>query len=135
MAMRQHLHFVTFYSPGSFVAEETTKPIAEWDIDAAVKMARTVSERHNAKPYGFRFSTRARGDKGLDSKVVKTSGLYWLGGKVETLAEIEARNDPKDEILISNMRGNRWEKIVVNTNSWKWTMPLEKGDTVLEVRL
>lgn len=126
-------HFVTFYSPGTFVAEESTKPIDAWDVDKAVKMARKVSERYNAKPYGFRFSTRERGKDDLDSKVTKRSGLYWLGGKVETLAQVKARATEKDRILVSNMECNKYERIVTNDNSWRWTMPLEKGDVVLDV--
>ena len=110
-------HFVTFLSPGTFFAETTTKPIDSWDVDKAVEMARTVKERYNARPYGFRFSTRERGPDDLDSKEVKTSGVYFLGGKIETLKEVEARNDPKEEILRSNMRCNGWKKIVVNRRS------------------
>jgi hypothetical protein len=128
-------HFVTFFSPGTFFAEQTTKPIESWDVDAAVKMARTVKERYNARPYGFQFSTRERGHDDLDSKVTKKSVMYYLGGKVETLKEVEARNDPKEDILRSNMRGNGWDKIIVNDNSWRSVQPLEKGDKVLDVKL
>ena len=128
-------HFVTFLSPGTFVAEQTEKPIASWDVEEAVKMARKIKERYSARPYGFQFSTRERGPDDLDSKVTKRSGTYFLGGKVETLAEIEARNDPKEEILRSNMRGNRWHKVVTNTNSFRVTLPLEKDDHILDVKL
>jgi hypothetical protein len=128
-------HFVTFYSPGTFVAEETTKPIASWDTDQAVAMARAVSERYDAKPYGFRFSTRARTDADLDSKVIKRSGLYWLGGKVETFDEVKARATEKDRILVDNMRINGYDRIVTNDNSWRWTQPLDAEDVVLDVVL
>ena len=128
-------HFVIFLSPGTFVAEQTEKPLDSWDVDEAVKMARKIKERYNARPYGFQFSTRERGVNDLDSKVTKRSGTYFLGGKVETLAEIEARNDPKEEILRSNMRGNRWHKVVTNTNSFRVTLPLEKDDHILDVKL
>src|SRR5262245_53222530 len=128
-------HFVTFYSPGTFVAENTTKPIASWDVDAAVKMARGIKERHGAIPYGFRFSTRERTDDELDSKTTKESGLYWLGGKVETLAEVKRRATEKDRILVSNMEINKYDRIVTNDNSWRWTLPLGKDDVVLEVDL
>ena len=57
---RMKAHFVTFYSPGTFVAETTTKPIPSWDVDLAVAMASDIRERHGALAYGFRFSTRAR---------------------------------------------------------------------------
>lgn len=125
-------HFVTFYSPGTFVAEETTKPIDAWDVEAAVKMARRITERYNAIPYGFRFTTRGRNDDELDSKVTAKSGMYYIGGKVETVDEIEARNDPEERILLSNMRCNGWDRGVVNTNSWRWTQPLMENDTVLD---
>lgn len=128
-------HFVTFLSPGTFVSETTEKPIASWDVDKAVKMARKIKERYGARPYGFQFSTRERGPDDLDSKVTKRSGIYYLGGRVETLADVEARNDPKEEILRSNMRINRIEKIIVNDNSWRFTGELKKGDTVLDVKL
>ena len=89
-------HFVTFYSPGTFVAETTEKPIDSWDVETAKQMAHEIKERYNAVPYGFRFSTRTRGDGDLDSHVSATSPLYYLGGKVETLDEVEARKDPKE---------------------------------------
>jgi len=125
-------HFVTFYSPGTFVAEETTKPIYAWDVERAKEMARDITERYNATPYGFQFSTRSRGEADLDSHVTARSPLYYLGGKVETLAEVKARADPKEKILVSNMEGNGWKKVITNTNSWRWTQPLQPTDVVLE---
>lgn len=125
-------HFVTFVSPGTFVHEETTRPIDRWDINAALKMAREIKERHSATPFAFRFSTRRREDSDLDSRVVKQSGRYYLGGTVLTLDEIKARNDPKDAVLISNMECNKWGRVIENCNSWKVTQPLEDDDTVLD---
>lgn len=126
-------HFVTFYSPGTFVSEETTKAISAWDITPAIVMAREIVERYGARPYGFRFTTRARGEADLDSREVARSPMYFLGGRVETRAEVEARNDPKEEILRSNMRCNDIERILVNDNSWRATLPLNKDDVVLDV--
>jgi len=128
-------HFVTFYSPGTFFAETDSKPIDSWDVEKAKKMARDILQRYNAKPYGFRFSTRSRKDSELDSKETKTSPMYFLGGKVETLAQVKKRNDPKDSILISNMEGNGYKRIITNCNSWKVTQPFEKDDVVLEWEL
>lgn len=125
-------HFVEFYSPGTFVAEVSSRPIRSWSVKEAVEMAESISERYNATPYGFRFTTRSRGPQDLDSKQTAQSCMHYLGGKVETLAEIEARNDPKDEILLSNMRGNGWDRVIVNENSWKVTLPLKDGDVVLD---
>lgn len=125
-------HFVTFYSPGTFVAETTEKPIGEWDVEKAKKMAKEIVERYNARPYGFRFLTRERGENDLDSKVTKTSAMYYLGGKIETLAQVKKRATEKDRILVSNMECNGWNRIVTNSNSWLVTQPLEKGDVVLD---
>lgn len=125
-------HFVTFFSPGTFVAETTEKAIDSWDVEAAKKMASKITERYGAHPYAFRFSTRGRGDKDLDSKVTKTSPMYYIGCRVVTLAEIKQRNDPKDSILVSNMECNHWDKIVQPIKGWQWSQPLEKNDIVLE---
>lgn len=125
-------HFVIFYSPGTFVAETSSKPIDAWDVETAKEMARTITERHAATPYGFCFITKGREDSELDSKEIARSGFYYLGGTVRTLEELEAKNDPSEAILRSNMRACGWQKIITNNNSWKWTQPLREGDTVLD---
>ena len=125
-------HFVTFYSPGTFCAETTTKPIDGWNVDDAVAMAALITERHAAKPYGFRFTTRGRKDDELDSKELEASPMYYIGGKVETLAEVEARNDPGEQILISNMRCNGWSRVWTTTEGWRWTQPLKAEDVVID---
>lgn len=126
-------HFVTFLSPGTFVSEQTTQEIDSWDIPKAVKMSKKIVERHGAKPYAFYFSTRQRTGRDLDSKTVKESGLYFLGGKVMTLADVE-RDMPTETILISNMRNNGYKKVVVNDNSWRSVQQLQPKDTVLELQ-
>lgn len=128
-------HFVTFYSPGTFMAEETTKEIKSWDVDKAVRMSKAIKERYNAIPYGFSFSTRERKEKDLDSKVTKTSGMYYINCEVQTLEDIIAKNDPKDKILIQNMKGNGWDKIVTTVKGWQWSQPLRKGDVVVDKNL
>ena len=127
-------HFVEFYSPGTFVAETTTKPIESWDIGQAVEMSKAIVERYRARPYSFRFITRERADDELDSHVSVKSGMYYLGGRIETREEVEARNDPNERILRDNMRANRYERIVVNDNSWRWTQPLNDDDMVLDLQ-
>src|SRR5688572_23657281 len=104
-------HFVTFYSPGTFVAEMTTKPIGEWSAALAARMASDVTERYNSKPYGFRFSTSIVADPVSDGaggtlevrpKQIVESGMYHLGGELLTYDDVRARNDPKENILRSN---------------------------------
>lgn len=125
-------HYVEFYSPGTFVSETTAKPIPAWDVDEAVRMATSVSERHNATPYGFRFTTRGREDDELDSRQIAKSPFYYLGGTVETLAGVKARATDADRILISNMECNGWDRVITNCNSWRVTRPLEDDDVILD---
>jgi len=125
-------HFVIFFSPGTLFAEQTQKSIDSWNMNEAIKMARNIKERYEATPYGFCFTTRERKDDELDSKEIKRSGMYFLGGKVLTLQDIKIRNDPKDNILISNMECNHWNKIVENCNSWKVTQPFHNEDKVID---
>lgn len=128
-------HFVRFLSPGTFFAEETVKEIPSWDIELAIKMAREIVERHGAVPYGFQFQTRTREDSELDSHISDESAIYYLGGEVLTRDEVQARAREDEETLLDNMVRNNWDRVIVNTNSWRWTQPLRENDVVLEVTL
>lgn len=125
-------HFVKFSSPGTFCHEERMLQIDSWDVDKAVEMARSIEERYGATPFCFQFVTKGREECELDSRVVDRSGRYYLGGEILTLEQVKAKNDPDDRILISNMERNDWDRIIVNTNSWKMTQPLEDDDVVLD---
>ena len=124
-------HFVTFVSPGTFMPETTCQGIDSWNVNEATKMARTIIERYNATPYSFHFTTH-QNDGDLDSKEVARSCNYFLGGTVLTLADIQARNDPADRILIGNMKGNNITRVVENCNSWGAVLPLNKEDIILD---
>lgn len=126
-------HFVTFYSPGTFVSETDEYPIDSWDVDKAVELSKKINQRYGAKPYGFRFSTRSRGSQDLDSKESKSSGVYYLGGEVFTIEDIRKRNKKDEKILLSNMECNKIDKIIVNTNSYRFTGELKKNDVVLDM--
>jgi hypothetical protein len=126
-------HFVIFCSPGSFTSETSEYEVESWDVRVAIEKSKGITERWNAKPYGFYFVTRGRTETELNSKIIATSNMYYLGGTVETYDEVCARNDPKEEILRSNMQCNNWDKILVNTNSYKFTTYLKKGDIVLNI--
>lgn len=128
--MRQE--FVEFYSPGTFLPETRRMPIETRDVDVACEMAKGITERYGATPFGFRFIARERGDDDLDARDTDLSSYYYLGGKVETLAEVEARATEDDEILLRNMRNNGIKRIITNTNSWKFTGELYDDDVVLD---
>lgn len=125
-------HFVTFVSPGTFFAEETTQPIDTWDVREAMQRSRAVVERYDQRPHSFYFSTRKRGPEDLDSKQTAASPRHYLGGKVETYAEVVERNDPKEEILRSNMRINGIARVVTTLTPWRHTAALHPGDVVLD---
>lgn len=125
-------HYVVFLSPGTFLAEPTTKEVDEWDVAKAVEMADGISQRHGATPYGFYFMTRARKADELDAKEIASSPMYYLGGEIVTIDTIRSRALKEEEILLSNMEGNGWNRIIINTNSWKVHQPLNPGDIVLD---
>jgi len=122
-------HFVTFLSPGTFVSESTTQSIDSWSIDLAMSMARNIKERHGATPFGFYFETK--GSDGWEPKTVRSSGIYYLGGRLRTIDDIP--DTPENRILRSNMKSNDIETVIENCNSWKVTMPFNKDkDALLE---
>lgn len=136
-------HFVTFYSPGTFFAEVSTRPIDSWDTVAATALARSIVERYAATPYAFQFEARIVSDPVPDGeggtlrvepKTVAKSGRYFLGGIVETLEQVEARGDANDRILISNMRCNRWNRVITVCNGWRVTQPFTDEDSVVDER-
>lgn len=126
-------NFVTFLSPGTLVSESTTKPIDSWSVDKAVQVSKNIKERHGAIPYGFYFTTRARVDDELDSKITKTSSVYYLGGKIFSLEQLKARHDPELQTLICNMENNGWENVIENKNSFKITLPFNEGDVLINI--
>ena len=122
--------FVTFYSPGTFVAEQTTKCVASWDVDKAVAMMSGIEERYGAKPYGFQFTTKKRGLRDMEPHVIDTSPMYYVNCRVQTLEQVEAEG-PATKILAQNMRSNNWDRVVTTEEGWKWTQPLRETDVVL----
>lgn len=133
--------FVTFYSPGTFTSETTTQPIDGRDTKVAVTMADSIREHHGARPYGFRFETRIvaesvpdgeGGELAVSVKTVDKSGTYFIGGKLETLDEVTARSDPKENILRSNMQASDMCIVCVTTNGYRSTMPFSDKDFVVD---
>lgn len=133
-------HYVTFYSPGTLMSERTTKSIHAWDLELAVAMAKTITKRYDARPYGFYFSTMLeavdvvetdRGSLMVQPRQIAKSGMHYLGGTVMTIQDVEARDDPNDSILISNMRINSWEHVVEVTNGYRSTHLFSPGDVIV----
>jgi len=106
-------------------------------------MSETIRERYNAKPYGFVFETLVTaedvpdGEGGtlrVEPKRVARSGVHFLGGRLETYTEVVERNDPKEEILRSNMRGNEQWIVCINTNSYRSTLPFDEEDYIVDAQ-
>lgn len=131
-------HFVEFFSPGTFISETSEKPIDSWDVKKATKMAKNISERYGAKPYGFRFRTKVTAEKvvvdgeALDvvPKIKESSGMFFINGRVLTLDDIP--DTKENNILRSNMRSNNWNAVVETTNSYRHTAPFEKDDVCVD---
>lgn len=123
-------HEVTFYSPGTFVAEDSTRRVRSWSVKVARKMAEALTERHGAIPYGFRFCTMERKKLNGPAKVIEQSPMYYLPHcKVQTIEDVR-KSDP-GSILLRNMECNKWDRIVTTTKGWKWSQPLRPDDVVL----
>lgn len=124
-------HFVTFYSPGMFVAEQTTKEIESWDVAEACKMASRITERYGAVPYAFMFVTMAREEGEWEPKRTAQSPMHFINCKVETLDEVEARNAPSEETLRWNMRANGYNRVARSVTGWGWAQPVRDCDIVI----
>lgn len=117
-------HYVEFYHPGAFVSETSAVSIAERCPKVAAAMAPDSA-------YAFRFFDRreveVEGEK-LVGNPTNESPTYYIGGE---LMDYDAVRDrvPNNEILLSNMRGNRWEH-VVRTRFGNF-QPLNEGDQIL----
>ena len=132
---------VTFLSPGTFVDEQSTKDIPEPNPSLALKLAADVLERYHAKPYGFYFSTLLIADPVPDGeggtldvmpREVDQSGIYFIGGKLMTFDEVEQRADPKERILLDNMRYNDFKIVIQNDNSWRTMKPFGERDSIID---
>ncbi len=116
-------------------------PIDDWDSVKAVEMAKSITERHGAKPYGFRFRTRLvaepipdgrGGTLKVEAKAIATTGTYFITGTIRTIEQVAADNIDSERILRSNMECNRMAYVVQNKNSYLTTMEFDEGDFVVD---
>jgi len=136
--------YVVFFSPGTFVAEQTRKPIEGWDTRIAVQMAAEIVERYDATPYGFSFTTVRTLDPIPDSeggyfrveeKVVKESGTYYIDGEVLTESDIRRRAEEfgglkKLDTLLFNVR--HMKHVVTGVATYRWWKPWQPGDAIVD---
>lgn len=129
-------YFVTFLIPGMLFHEEYTEEVSSWSPDAALELLRSPRlKRLAGVTYGFYFTTRSRTKDELNSHTSAASDCYFLGGMVETQAQIRARQDPAGGIggiLLRNMETNKWDRVItVNTYAGKVTLPMQSKDVNL----
>jgi hypothetical protein len=87
--------------------------------------------------FGFHFFDQARTDVELDGKTQPVFGerrtvspWYYPGGKVYTLNDVKSLKPKKDyEILISNMEGNGYSKVVKTRHGG--FVPFQEEDVVI----
>lgn len=108
---------VTFHSPGTFVPESTTLETDLTDPMQIAELARGITERHGSRPACFQMETQP-------------GVTYWLGGKIMTYDEIPDTED--NRILRANVRINRIERVIMNTNSWQTTAEFRANDVLLD---
>lgn len=127
-------HFVSFFGsdlgPTAGTWGESNHPIKSWDVNTAMAMARVVAERRGIVPRAFMFTTKARNANQLDSRVVKRSGYYFLGGELLTLNDVK-HEMPEEGMLISNMRRRAIKRVVVSNISCGLVEEFRDGDVLL----
>jgi hypothetical protein len=123
---------VTYYLPGTFFAEDTTRPIA--DGPDLVERACVAAPEH---AFCFELLTVLVADPIPDGeggtltvlpRTVEKSGRYYLGGEVFDERGVEAAGG--HGALLVNMRGNGWAR-VIRTRLGNW-QPFTDEDTLLD---
>lgn len=134
-------HFVVFESPGTFFNESDTKPIGGWSVAVALEMASQITQRYNAKPFGFRFLTKLvsppiddgrGGELAVEPKIIRESGMHFINGKLLSLADIRKHPDyGADSVLAGNMECNHWPYVVETRNSYRHVTKFSPGDFIV----
>jgi hypothetical protein len=121
--------YVMYLIPGSFMPEEVSRTVDKRDTDSAAKQA-------PAEAFAFYFYDVIRQtvavdgqDVTLSSRALNRSPRYYLDAVVLDADAVAAL--PGDHhILLSNMRANRWPRVVqCRTGNFQ---PLQDGDVVLQ---
>lgn len=120
--MSETKHYVTFFYPGAFFAEESTVAVDSRD-PAAVAVPETA--------FAFEFFDREEAD--VNGEVLRgapknRSGRYYPGGRLMDVADILVF-EPNNSILVANMQANQWEH-VVRTRAGNY-QPFKENDVLV----
>ena len=129
---------VTYYSPGTFFAESSSKEFDTFDLSKFVSHSANVSERHGAKPYGFSVEKlelpvtlpkMGTFKVVVEPKVLETSGIYYITGEIIFSEDIV---DKDKDIFKSNLENNSDGVGIVNKNSYLFHGMFSKDDFIVD---
>lgn len=132
-------YLVTYYSPGSFVSETSSARFKNFNLASFVKRAKSISERHGSKPYGFTVEEKeepvsmpvVEGFKvEVEPNTLSSSGTYYITGNLIFYDDI--KNNKEKAILASNLYNNSLGIGIENCNSWKFTGDFERNDFIVD---
>lgn len=139
--MSNKQEYVIFLSPGTFVDEVSERPIATRDTREAVTMAKGISERYGARPYGFYFETRLEAGKVRDTegeefetkpRITNKTGIYYIQGRIRTREDVEREGKLDERILASKMHNEGWEIVCETINGYRHTGIFGALDLVID---
>lgn len=114
--------YVEFLYQGIFQSESSSQEVKNRDIKNLCAPGRA---------YAFKFYDILEieeDDTLCKSGRLDVSPAYFLGGRILTLKDVR-REMPTEKILISNMSGNGYARVVMSSRG---TYPMSKGDVLLE---
>lgn len=128
MTAPETVHYVTYYYPGILFPEESTDPIASRDARAAARFAPEGAFAFTFHDKVITTTTVDGQEVTLSSKPMNKTGRYYIDAQPFTADEVAAL--PGDhEIMLSNMRANRWDTMLrCRAGNWQ---PLEPGDEIV----
>jgi hypothetical protein len=117
------------------------RDISDWKVDEALAIASDVEGA-----YAFRFQKREISENRIDGqydiivKILEESGTYYIGGYIETIADIKARialnNEKKtdsDRLLANRLEAGGHTTIIRSIQSGVWSCVFHDGiDTIIE---
>jgi len=123
---------VTFYTPGSFMPNESSKVVETHDPTEIAGMAPKHAFCFTIEDFVEKTTTVDGEDFKKTEQVGATSGRFYLGGDVYTVAELKAKfgDDSRHQTLISNIEGSYPKAIQCRTGNWQ---PFSDDDTYLDI--
>lgn len=115
-------HYIRYYYPGVFMSETSVKE---------VKQRNEKSIEFPKGSFCCQFFDReeiVKDNEPLVGKEKNHSGRFYNDGEVFNLEKLK-KEHPDKETLISNMKCNDWEKIILcNTGNWQ---PFSEEDKII----